>query len=144
MIIYCFLYLGVANSIFKITSMSFAPIRTRFRSFGRLRGISKQYIIKFFKSNIDLLWIVTKFLLQFTIYEKICLNFYKILFFIPWRNVTSWKNFSKLLTFLEELYKIKTIKGKKRKKRGNSNDKKAWNHWGCIYIYIYISWFLRI
>ena len=51
--------------------------------------------------------------------------------------------FFKLLTFLEELYKIKTIEGKK-KKWGSSNDKKAWNPWGCIYIYIYIVIFKNI
>ena len=46
------------------------------------------------------------------------------------------KFFSKLLTFLEELYKIKTIKGKKEKSEVVQMIKML-ETLGAVYIYIY-------
>ena len=47
-------------------------------------------------------------------------------------------NFLKLLTFLEELYKIKTIEGKKEKSEVIQMIKML-KTLGAVYIYIYIS-----
>ena len=53
------------------------------------------------------------------------------------------KNFLKLLTFLEELYKIKTIEGKKEKSEVIQMTKKL-ETLGAVYIYIYIEIFKNI